>query len=274
MIKSSVTISLVPEARGGPFIFWDDLPAACRKASEFGFDAVEIFPPAAEAIDVNYVRKLLGDHGLSLAAVGTGAGWVKHRWHLTLPDAAARGKALAFIRSIIDVAGALGAPAIIGSMQGRSGDEVDPPTATGYLVEALDALGEHARQYQTVLIYEPLNRYETNMANTVEAGVRLLERLAADNVVLLADLFHMNIEEANLGDAIRRGGGHIGHVHFVDSNRRAAGMGHIDFAPIAAALAEVGYQGYASAEAFAYPDSDAAARQTIAAFRQYFRRGA
>lgn len=273
-MKSSVTISLVPEARGGPFIFWDDLPAACGKARELGFDAVEIFPPGPDAIDINDVRKLLGDHGLSLAALGTGAGWVKHRLHLTLPEAAAREQAQAFIRSIIDAAGALGAPAIIGSMQGRSGDEVDQNTATSYLAEALDVLGEHARQYQTRLIYEPLNRYETNMANTVEAGTRFLGRLSTDNVVLLADLFHMNIEEVNLADAIRRGGNHIGHVHFVDSNRRAAGMGHIDFAPIAAALAEIGFQGYASAEALAWPDSDAAARQTISAFRQYFRRGA
>ena len=54
--------------------------------------------------------------------VGTGAGWVKQRLHLCLPDAAARDKARAFIRSIIDFAGPHHAPAIIGSMQGRSGD--------------------------------------------------------------------------------------------------------------------------------------------------------
>ncbi len=271
MIKSSVTVSLVPEARGGPFVFWDDLPAACRKAHELGFDAIEVFPPSADAVDPEHLRKLLGDHGLSLAAVGTGAGWVKGKLHLALPDAAARTKAQAFIRSIIDLAGSLGAPAIIGSMQGRSGDGVDHAKATGYLVQALDVLGEHARQYQVPLIYEPLNRYETTMANTVEAGLRLIERLSTHNVVLLADLFHMNIEEANLPDAIRRGGRHIGHVHFVDSNRRPAGLGHLDFAPIAAALVEIGYGGYASAEAFAYPDSDSAARQTIAAFRTHFR---
>jgi sugar phosphate isomerase/epimerase len=59
-------------------------------------------------------------------------------------------------------------------------------------------------------------------------------------------------------------------VHFVDSNRRAAGLGHLDFGPIAAALREVGYRGYASAEALPYPDSLAAARQTIAAYCKYF----
>jgi sugar phosphate isomerase/epimerase len=59
-------------------------------------------------------------------------------------------------------------------------------------------------------------------------------------------------------------------VHFVDSNRRPAGMGHIDFVPIAQALRDIEYEGYASAEALPYPDSLGAAQQTIAAFREFF----
>lgn len=271
MIRSSVTVSLVPEVRGGPFVFWDDLPAACHTAKQLGFDAVEIFPPGPDALDASAVRRLLADQGLGLAAVGTGAGWVKHKLHLCLPDPTQRTAAKAFIRSIIDVAGALGAPAIIGSMQGRSGDGVDRPTAMGWLSDALTELGEHARQYGVPLIYEPLNRYETNLCNTVEAGLTLLNALGTRNVVLLADLFHMNVEETDLAAAIRTGGKQIGHVHFVDSNRRSAGLGHIDYAPIAAALTEIGYDGYLSAEAFAYPDPDAAARQTIESFRRFFR---
>ena len=72
MIRSAVTVSLVPEARGGPFVFWDDLAGACRKARALGFDAVEVFPPGPDAIPVDDFRSLLEDHGLSLAAVGTG----------------------------------------------------------------------------------------------------------------------------------------------------------------------------------------------------------
>src|SRR6185437_11389572 len=116
-IRSSVTVSLVPEARGGPFVFWDDLPAACRKARALGFDAVEVFPPSADAPELRDLPALLSDHGLALAAVGTGAGWVRHKLHLCLPDPVARGQARDFILSIIDLAGPLGAPAIIGSMQ-------------------------------------------------------------------------------------------------------------------------------------------------------------
>lgn len=271
MIQSAVTISLVAEARGGPFVFWDDLPAACRKAKELGFGAVEVFPPGPEAVDRGTLRRLLDDLGLKLAAVGTGAGWVKHRLHLCLPDGAARDKARAFIRSVIDFAGEFGAPAIIGSMQGRSGDGVNHPTATAWLTESLNVLGEHAAQYKVPLIYEPLNRYETNMCTSVEVGVRLLETLSTKNVTLLADLFHMNIEEADIAAAIRAGAGFIGHVHFVDSNRRAAGLGHIDYAPIVQALKDIGYDRYASAEALPYPDSDSAAKQTIEMFRRLFR---
>ena len=271
MIRSSVTISLVPEVRGGPFVFWDDLPAACRKAHNLGFDAIEIFPPSPDALNAAHVRKLLDEHGLALAAVGTGAGWVKHRLHLCLPEVEKRTQARSFIRSIIDVAGALGAPAIIGSMQGRWGDEVDQPSALDYLADALNELGEHAQQYSVPLLFEPLNRYETNMVLTVEAGLAMLDRLETKNVRLLTDLFHMNIEEADLTAALHLAGSRIGHVHFVDSNRRPAGLGHMDYQPIARALNDIGYAGYLSAEALPYPDSDAAARQTIATFRKYFR---
>ena len=270
-IRSSVTISLVPQARGGPFVFWDDLADSCRKAARLGFDAVEVFPSAPDAIDPAHLRGLLEQHGLALAAVGTGAGWVIRHLTLTHADPAIRRQATDFIRSIIDLAGPFGAPGIIGSMQGRWGESVDRNTALGWLSEALDDLGEHAKSFGVPLLYEPLNRYETNLINTVGDGVRLLESLATRNVRLLADLFHMNIEEADLGEAIRAGGPHVGHLHFVDSNRRPAGNGHLDYPPIVAALEAIGYAGFASAEALPYPDPDAAAGRTMDAFRLLFR---
>src|SRR5688500_17677552 len=266
-MKSAVTVSLVNEARGGPFVFWDDLPAACRRAAELGFDAIELFAPSADAVDPKQIKQLLVDHRLTLAAVGTGAGWVRHKLTLTLPDAAARQKARDFIKSIIALGGPLGAPAIIGSMQGRhSVDGVDAATAQAWLNEALEDLGEFARQYAVPLVYEPLNRYETNLCNTVEQGTAICKSLSTRNVLLLADLFHMNIEEIDTATAIRAGKGHIGHVHFVDSNRRPAGNGHLDFAPIVAALREIGYDRYVSAEALPWPDGAAAARQTIESY--------
>jgi sugar phosphate isomerase/epimerase len=274
MLRSAVTISLVEEARQGPFVFHGDLAGGCRKAAELGFDAVEVFPPQADAVDPKALKQLLVDHHLTLAAVGTGAGRIRHGLELTANDESKRRAARDFIRTIIDLGGPLGAPAIIGSMQGRHGvDGIDAPTARARLSEALEELGEYARQYDVPLIYEPLNRYETNMCNTVEQGVALLRSLSTRNVRLLADLFHMNIEEVDVAAALREGADLIGHVHFVDSNRRPAGCGHMDFAPIAAALQAIGYEHYVSAEAFPWPDSDAAAAQTIASFKKFFPRG-
>ena len=120
------------------------------------------------------------------------------------------------------------------------------------------------------LLYEPLNRYETNLFNRQSDAANWLRVFRIENVRLLCDLFHMNIEESNVAATLRRVRDLLGHVHFVDSNRRPAGSGHLDFTPIAAALREIGYNGYASAEALPYPDSDAAARLTIEAFREYF----
>ena len=139
-MKSAVTVSLVKEARGGPFVFWDDLPAACAKAREIGFDAVEIFPPEPGAIEAGELRKLLSENKLSLAAVGTGAGWVKHKLLLTDPNPDQRKRAKEFIRGIIDFAGKFGAPAIIGSMQGRWGGDVTREKGLEQLAQAVGEL--------------------------------------------------------------------------------------------------------------------------------------
>src|SRR5712671_2413866 len=123
-MRSAITIALVPEMRGGPFVFSDGLVDGCAKAAELGFDAVEIFPESADAVDAGQLKLLLAKYNLRIAAVGSGAGWVKHRLHLTDPDAAVRRRAREFIGAMIDFAGGFGAPAIIGSMQGRWGDSV------------------------------------------------------------------------------------------------------------------------------------------------------
>jgi sugar phosphate isomerase/epimerase len=274
-IRSALTVSLVPEARGGPFVFWGDLTAACKTAADLGFDAIELFPPSAMEVNAAGLRQLLDTHGLKLAAVGTGAGWIKHRLTLSSADRTTRERALTFISGVIDLAAEFAAPAVIGSMQGRFGDAgagqfADRESARAALRESLGGLSERAKRRGQPLLYEPLNRYETNLANTVESGLELIDSPGCDNVKLLADLFHMNIEETDIAQALRAAGPHLGHVHFVDSNRRPAGCGHLDYGPIAASLRLVAYGGYASAEALPWPDSKAAAEQTMKSFRQWF----
>jgi sugar phosphate isomerase/epimerase len=270
-MEPAVTVSLVDAARGGPFVFWDDLPAACRQAAEIGFPAIELFAPGPDAVPAATLQSLLDSHQLKLAAVGTGAGWLRHKLSLTSPDESVRRGAVQFIQSMIEFGGRHGAPAIIGSMQGRHGDSVSPPQALDWLRASLDELGAVASRFHVPLLYEPLNRYESNLCNTLAAGLSLIQSLQTDRVRLQADLFHQNIEETDVADAVLSTGSWIGHLHFVDSNRRAAGFGHTDFRPIVRALRHVGYQGYLSAEAFPWPDSFAAAKQTFEAV-EYWKR--
>jgi sugar phosphate isomerase/epimerase len=283
-MKSAVTIALVPEARRGPFVFHAcpvlsaecdvTLDGCCQRAAELSFDSVEIFPSDAETFPRDELRNLLAIHGLGLAAVGTGAGWVKHGLSLCDADAAKRNQAVAFIASIIDVAGEFGAPAIIGSMQGRSSQTVPHDEAMNYLADALGTLGERASRHGQVLLYEPLNRYETDLFNRQSDAAAFLETRGLGHVRLLCDLFHMNIEEADIAATLHAVGRHVGHVHWADSNRRAMGLGHTPPEPIVEALRDIGYTGYLSAEVFPLPSPDEAAAASIESFRRAIAHGA
>ena len=270
-IRSAVTLSLVPEARGGPFVFWDNMESGFAAAHRLGFDGVEIFPGAADDLNAHELRERLRRHQLSLAAMGTGAGWVKRKLRLTDPDAAIRREARQFIGAIIDLAGSMGAPAIIGSMQGRWEGAVSRAQALDWLREGLEELGARASTLGVPLLYEPLNRYETNLFHRVQDASEFLAPLRAQNIRLLCDLFHMNIEEASIHEALKQGGARIGHLHFADTNRRAIGFGHLDVAPIAQALREINYTGFISAEILPWPDGESAAQQTIKSFHRWFR---
>jgi len=268
-MQSAVTVSLVPEARGGPFVLWNGLKDACQQAAELGFNGIEVFPRSAEEVDWKRLRALLEQHKLKLAAVGTGAGWLVHKFRLTDPDASVRERAQTFAGEIIDCAGQLGAPAIIGSMQGRCDGQIDRQQALAWLGEALEQLAGRAARHNVPVLLEPLNRYETNVLNTVAESISFIKSLRATNVKLLADLFHMNIEEADTASALHTAGRRLGHVHFADSNRRAIGFGHTNVEAIIAALREIRYDGWLSAEILPLPDSETAAAQTIKAFKQY-----
>jgi sugar phosphate isomerase/epimerase len=261
--STAVTVCLVNQAAQGPFVLHGDIEQSFHVAKDSGFDAVELFLPNAQCLSVAEVKGLLEKYDLRLAAVGTGAGWLIHQYSLTSGSAEVRKEAVQFIKSLIDLGGAFGAPAIIGSMQGRHepGERV---VALERLSEGLRELSEYASQaWGARLLYEPLNRYETNLFNRVGDTRLWLESEGLVNVQILADLFHMNIEEVSLVGALRDSWERIGHIHWADSNRSAMGMGHTDFASILKLLRDLSYKGYVSAEVFPLPTGPATAQQTI-----------
>jgi sugar phosphate isomerase/epimerase len=137
-----------------------------------------------------------------------------------------------------------------------------------YLIEALQECVAAAAKEGGRFALEPLNRYETDLIHTVADGLDLIERVGADNLGLLLDTFHMNIEEPVIEDSIRAAGDHIFHFHVADSNRWYPGAGHLDFKSILDTLFATGYQGYVSGEFMPLPDADTSAERSIAYLRQ------
>ena len=116
------------------------------------------------------------------------------------------------------------------------------------LLDALEELGELAEREGTLVLLEPLNRYEDHMLNRVEQAAELCEAVGRPSVKVMGDLFHMNIEEDDLDETIKQADDYLAHVHLADSNRVQPGAGHTNFARAFEALRSVGFEGYMAME--------------------------
>jgi sugar phosphate isomerase/epimerase len=116
------------------------------------------------------------------------------------------------------------------------------------LLDALEELGELAEREGTLVLLEPLNRYEDHMLNRVEQAAELCEAVGRPSVKVMGDLFHMNIEEDDPGETIKQADDYLAHVHLADSNRVQPGAGHTNFARAFEALRSVGFEGYMAME--------------------------
>lgn len=116
------------------------------------------------------------------------------------------------------------------------------------LVDTLNELGDYASQVGSMLLLEPLNRYETHLVHTLDQGLAVLQEVESDSVQLMADFFHMQIEEASIATSLKRAADHVYHVHLADSNRLLPGQGHTDFVSGFAALKEIGFDKYMALE--------------------------
>ncbi|GAA0895675.1 hypothetical protein GCM10009558_109390 [Virgisporangium aurantiacum] len=114
------------------------------------------------------------------------------------------------------------------------------------LLEALSELGAHALAEGVELYLEPLNRYEDHMVNRLDQAVELVRAVGNGHVKVVADTFHMNIEEDDPAAALRAAAPYLGHVQVSDSNRLQPGAGHLNWAAVLAALED--YDGYLAVE--------------------------
>jgi D-psicose/D-tagatose/L-ribulose 3-epimerase len=130
---------------------------------------------------------------------------------------------------------------------------LDPPARAQQWRRAVASVSEaadSASKRGVKLAVEPLNRFETDLVNTVDQGLQLIADVGAPNVGLLLDTFHMNIEEKDIPAAIRRASGHIVEFHACANDRGAPGDDHLPWPQIAGALKEARYDGPIVIEAF------------------------
>ncbi len=126
------------------------------------------------------------------------------------------------------------------------------------LLDSLGQLGDHAKAEGVTVLFEPLNRYEDHMCNTLSDGVAICAALNHGSVKLMADLFHMGIEEANSSRALENAFAYVRHLHIADSNRYEPGQGQTDFKTIFATLRRLGYAGYIAFECMLKGDAQTA----------------
>lgn len=218
---------------------------------QMGFDWFEIPLEAIGDVDYERAGKFLRDLDMG---VSTCAAMGPDR-DLIHADAAIRENGMTYIKQCIDATHALGATNLVGpiySAVGRTWQQTPAERAhdLDLLVSNLRALAEYAADKNVVLCIEPLNRFETSFINVAAQAIEVVDRVNHPNCQILLDSFHMNIEEKNLGDAIRQAGKRLKHFHACENDRGAPGSGHVPWESVAAALKEIQYGGPVVIESF------------------------
>ncbi|WP_165021844.1 MULTISPECIES: sugar phosphate isomerase/epimerase family protein [unclassified Dysgonomonas] len=219
---------------------WNDEAGlyAIKKASDIGFDLIELLLPHSMVIDTNSVRKQLDRYNID-AVCGLNLSADTHI--PTHPK-----EALQLIKKALDKVAELELNHLggvlhsgIGSFSGNVCTESEKQTICDVWAEVAD----YAQQYGVNIGVEPINRYESYICNTGENVLELLKRLDVSNMYLHLDTFHMNIEEDNFYDPIISAGDRLKHVHMTESNRGMLGEGNVHWADLFKALKEIDYTG-------------------------------
>jgi len=221
-------------------------------AARLGFDGVELTVAADGDLAAlqREVDRAAAASGVPVAAICTSGGHDPLR-----DDIGEQEQRFALLAEVVAFAEAIGARGVVsvphrppgrfGSAEERAGFVAD---LTEWAVDAYGSWAAGLPQGSAAVFLEPLNRYESSFLNRVGQAVNIAQRIDHPRVLALADLFHMNIEEADMAAPIADAGPLLGHVHVADNNRLEPGAGCLDLVPSFAALAEIGYGGFVSLE--------------------------
>lgn len=258
-------ISISPrKSEFAPLLFSGDLNKGMQSAKEIGYRGVELSLLDSHAIDQNQVLENIKELGLKVYAIATGQTYYTDGFSLYGPTKEKRQKTVERLKGHIDFASKLNSTVIIGGIRGKideQGRAFDELKKEG--TRALKTCVRYAEEKGIVLLLEPINRFETNVVNTLAEGVELIRQIESAHLKLLPDTFHMNIEESSFEESIYNAGALIGYVHLADSNRQAPGRGHIDFPQIISVLKKIHYNNPIGIEVLPLPDDYSAAKQAM-----------
>lgn len=222
--------------------------------SAAGFDGVDI---GGDRVDPKKLRKIADiarSLGLQIPAIlGAWAAWhAGEERDLASSDEGVRMKAVNYAKECVDKAVDLGAEVfeicVAPGVNTYPICKVPIRVLKQNFIKSAIELCRYATDRNVTIVLEPINRFEgyPGFMNSVVDAVKVLNMIGASNLGVLGDLFHMNIEDVSICDAIRAAGKNLKHIHLADSNRQVPGTGHIDFKAIIRTLTEIDFSGYMS----------------------------
>ena len=260
-MKKSIVVS-TSSTKFSALAFKEDFEESIKKVASLNFDGAELAVRNPKDLKLETIVNIIKENNLEVPAIGTGQAYLEEGLSFSDPNEIVRKMAVERINNQIIFASHFNAQVIIGLIRGKINESVNREETEEWTIDCLRKCTEFAKNYNVRLTLEPVNRYESNFINTLGEGIEFIKRVGASNLGLLADTFHMNIEEVSIYDSIIQAKDYITHIHFADSNRWAPGCGHLDFAKIVQTLKNIDYQGYISAEILPLPDPDSCARLT------------
>jgi sugar phosphate isomerase/epimerase len=247
---------------------FESLLSYFRELKKLGFDGSELAFANPQELEWERVKEEIQKNDLEIPALGTGQAYLRDGLSFLSKSSAVRKKAIGRVEIFCNYAAEVKARVIIGLIRGKKSQGQDDKDAERLFVSCMRESAEYASLKKIELVIEPLNRYETDFINNSVQGIELIERIGFENVGLLLDTFHMNIEESSFEAALKRSRKLLKHVHLADSNRCAPGYGHLDFETLFENFHRINYSGWGSAEILPVPDELSAARQTANYFRK------
>lgn len=214
------------------------------RLSLLGFKAVEFSATDPTQIDVSLLSAQLSDCGLRTSALLTGGIYSKYQVCFASPEPSVREEAVRRVERLMPLAHQLGAFLVLGLIQGQRGDAKDRESAHQNIIECLKKMGEHAERHSVHCVFEPVNHLEVGFNHTVAEAKAALNSVGSGFLHIMADTFHLNIEESSVVGAIRACGKDLSHFHLCETNRCTFGSGHLDFQMVFKTLHELNYDGF------------------------------